>query len=134
MDVLLDDGEPDAAWQVATKNPSWEPGDRRWMRLAEGRAPGHPSDALKVYLRLADVELETDWPGSLCAGYGDSQEGGKLRNQCPQDRRVCSSHADSARQAPSPPNFDSDARQGGPGLNLRRADPTGNVVAALLSV
>ena len=59
VDVLLDDGEPDAAWQVATKNPSWEPGDRRWMRLAEGRAPGHPSDALKVYLRLADVELET---------------------------------------------------------------------------
>lgn len=59
VDVLLADGEPDAAWQAAVNNPACEPGEHRWMRLAEAREPSRPDDALGVYLRLADIELET---------------------------------------------------------------------------
>ena len=59
VDVLLADKEPDAAWQVATESPDWDAGQRRWMRLAEAREPSNPGDAMDVYLRLADRELET---------------------------------------------------------------------------
>jgi len=59
VDVLLADHEPDAAWEVATAEPDWNVGERRWIRLAEAREDEHPDDALKVYLRLADRELET---------------------------------------------------------------------------
>ena len=59
VDVLLDDGEPDSAWQVPQGHPEWDPGRQRWMRLAEAREPSAPGDAFDVYVRLADVELET---------------------------------------------------------------------------
>lgn len=59
VDVLLADKEPDTAWEVATANPDWDAGDRRWMRLAEAREATHPGDVLGVYLRLADRELQT---------------------------------------------------------------------------
>lgn len=59
IDVLLSDGEPEAAWQVARGNPEFDPGEHRWMRLAEAREASAPVDAFQVYLRLADVELET---------------------------------------------------------------------------
>lgn len=58
VDVLLADGEPDEAWQVAVDNPEWEPGEQRSMRLAEAREPSVPGDAFRVYLRLADLELQ----------------------------------------------------------------------------
>jgi hypothetical protein len=58
IDVLLTDREPDAAWQVAVDHPEWDPGEHRWMRLAEAREPAVPGDAFEIYLRLADVELE----------------------------------------------------------------------------
>lgn len=59
VDVLLADKEPDAAWLVAVDNPAWDAGQRRWMRLAEAREPTNPGEAMEVYLRLADRELET---------------------------------------------------------------------------
>jgi hypothetical protein len=59
VDVLLADKEPEAAWEVATADPDWDAGERRWIRLAEAREAAHPGDALGVYLRLADRELET---------------------------------------------------------------------------
>jgi hypothetical protein len=58
-DVLLSDGELDAAWQVPGTHPHWDPGPQRWMRLAEARETSSPGDALDVYLRLADLQLET---------------------------------------------------------------------------
>lgn len=58
VDVLLGEGEPDAAWLVTVDNPEWDPGGQRWMRLAEVRERSMPSDAFEVYLRLADGELE----------------------------------------------------------------------------
>jgi len=58
-DVLLADGEPEAAWRVAADNPEWDPGTQRWLRLAQAREASQPADALAVYVRLADVELET---------------------------------------------------------------------------
>jgi hypothetical protein len=59
IDVLLADGEPEAAWRVPREHPGWDPGAQRWMRLAEAREPSAPGDALDVYLSLADIELET---------------------------------------------------------------------------
>jgi uncharacterized Zn finger protein len=59
VDVLLADGEPEAAWQVPGAHPDWDPGPQRWMRLAEAREASSPGDALDVYLRLADLQLET---------------------------------------------------------------------------
>jgi hypothetical protein len=59
VDVLLADGEPEAAWQVPGAHPGWDPGPQRWLRLAEAREASAPGDALDVYLRLADLQLET---------------------------------------------------------------------------
>jgi len=59
VDALLADVEPEAAWQVTNDHPDWDPGQRRWKRLAESRASSHPVDAMVVYFKLADVELET---------------------------------------------------------------------------
>ena len=57
IDVLLIDGEPDEAWSVAMT--SGEVGsDSRWFSLAQAREPTEPSDAMAVYLRLADEALE----------------------------------------------------------------------------
>lgn len=58
-DVLLADGEPEAAWHVPEAHPDWDPGPQRWVRLAEAREASAPGDALDVYLRLADLQLET---------------------------------------------------------------------------
>jgi uncharacterized Zn finger protein len=59
VDVLLSDGEAEAAWQVPGAHPDWDPGPQRWMRLAEAREASTPGDVLAVYLRLADLQLET---------------------------------------------------------------------------
>lgn len=42
VDVLLAAKELGTAWKVATANPDWDAGERRWMRLAEAREPSHP--------------------------------------------------------------------------------------------
>jgi uncharacterized Zn finger protein len=59
VDVLLSDGEPETAWQVTVEHPEWDPGEQRWMRLAEAREATEPGEVLSVYLRLADLALET---------------------------------------------------------------------------
>jgi hypothetical protein len=59
VDALLADREPEEAWRVTEDHPDWDPGQRRWKRLAESRASSHPADAMVVYFKLADVELET---------------------------------------------------------------------------
>lgn len=59
VDALLLDREPEAAWRVTEDHPDWDPGVLRWKRLAESRESSHPADAMVVYFKLADVELET---------------------------------------------------------------------------
>ena len=60
VDVLLADGEPKAAWTLATTDPlGWEVGEHRWERLAEARAVTHPVDAMAVWFRLVDEALTT---------------------------------------------------------------------------
>jgi hypothetical protein len=59
VDALLFDREPEAAWRVTDDHPDWDPGQRRWKRLAESRESSHPADAMAVYFKLADLELET---------------------------------------------------------------------------
>ena len=57
VDVLLADGDTDEAWQVATSDPEWDPGEHRWARLAEAREPTDPAAAMGVYLRLVESTL-----------------------------------------------------------------------------
>jgi uncharacterized Zn finger protein len=45
--------------EVTSDLPEWDPGGQRWLRLAEAREPSDPGDALAVYLRLIDAQLET---------------------------------------------------------------------------
>jgi hypothetical protein len=58
IDVLLANGEGNAAWQVPRENPNCDPDAYRWMCLAQAREPSAPGDALNVYLRLSEIELE----------------------------------------------------------------------------
>lgn len=58
VDALLADGDADEAWAVATSG-EWDPGERRWQRLAEVREPIDPAAAMAVYLRLTDAALIT---------------------------------------------------------------------------
>jgi uncharacterized Zn finger protein len=57
VDALLDDGDTATAWAAADGNPEWHLDVRQWERLADARRPGHPADALDVYLQLADAAL-----------------------------------------------------------------------------
>lgn len=50
IDVLLDDGELDAAWAAADGVASQE----QWLRLADAVAASRPADALPVYLRTVE--------------------------------------------------------------------------------
>jgi hypothetical protein len=59
VDALLADGEPESAWKVVEDNSGWDPGPRRWKRLAESRESTNPAEAMAVYFKLADIELET---------------------------------------------------------------------------
>jgi hypothetical protein len=59
--ALLEDGDADFAWDVAVSAAPEEIDADQWVRLAGSREPTHPSDALMVYLRVADEILqETD--------------------------------------------------------------------------
>jgi hypothetical protein len=58
VDALLGDGETELAWSTATAAPQDVLGSDLWLRLAESREPDHPADALLVYQRLADEQLE----------------------------------------------------------------------------
>ncbi|MEU9848053.1 DUF6880 family protein [Streptomyces sp. NPDC047985] len=51
VDALLDDKDIDTAWQAATETGAH---DRQWLALADHARPDRPSDALDVYLRLAE--------------------------------------------------------------------------------
>ena len=59
VDVLLADGDIEAAWDAAAGTDTIVIGDDRWARLAEAREPNEPAAALGVYLRLIDSTLQT---------------------------------------------------------------------------
>jgi uncharacterized Zn finger protein len=58
VDALLGDGEAELAWSTATVAPHDALGSDLWLRLAESRERDHPADALPLYQRLADEQLE----------------------------------------------------------------------------
>ena len=58
VDALLGDGEVELAWSTATAAPRDALGSDLWLRVAESRERAHPADALPVYERLADEQLE----------------------------------------------------------------------------
>lgn len=51
LDALLDDGDPEAAWQAAADGYA---DDRQWLTLADKVRDQCPADALPVYLRLIE--------------------------------------------------------------------------------
>jgi uncharacterized Zn finger protein len=55
VQVLLSEGEADAAWQAAVDGGC---SDQLWLRLAGIRAESHPADAIPVLLRAADQAIE----------------------------------------------------------------------------
>jgi len=59
VDVLLGDGEFELAWSAAVAASRDALGSDVWLRLAESRERDRPADALVVYQRIADEELET---------------------------------------------------------------------------
>ncbi len=58
VDALLGDNEIELAWSTATTAPHDALGSDLWLRLAESREADHPADALPVYQRLADDQLQ----------------------------------------------------------------------------
>ncbi|MFE3263672.1 SWIM zinc finger domain-containing protein [Streptomyces sp. NPDC059215] len=52
VDALLDDGDLEAAWRVASATRVH---DRQWLALADRMRDVRPTDALGVYLRLAEA-------------------------------------------------------------------------------
>ncbi len=57
VDALLQEGDAETAWTVATEDPTWDPGGDRRARLAEAREPTHPDEALPYYMLIAEKEL-----------------------------------------------------------------------------
>ena len=57
VDALLQEGDADTAWVVATEDPTWDPGGDRRARLAHAREPTHPDEALSLYMLVAGEEL-----------------------------------------------------------------------------
>ena len=57
IDALLQEGDAESAWTVATEDPTWDPGGDRRARLAEAREPTHPDEALSYYMLVAEEEL-----------------------------------------------------------------------------
>lgn len=58
VSVLLDDGDDQFAWDTSARLAEGL-GPDLWLRLAERRELDHPSDAVTVYMRVADEVLET---------------------------------------------------------------------------
>ena len=52
VDVLLSDGDTDAAWAAAQRGGCDAP---IWLRLATGRAAAHPADAIPILTRVIDT-------------------------------------------------------------------------------
>ncbi len=57
VDALLQEGDADTAWVVATEDPTWDPGGDRRARLAQAREATHPDEALSLYMLVAGEEL-----------------------------------------------------------------------------
>jgi uncharacterized Zn finger protein len=57
IDALLQEGDVETAWAIATEDPTWDPGGDRRARLAQAREPTHPDEALSLYMLVAREEL-----------------------------------------------------------------------------
>jgi uncharacterized Zn finger protein len=57
VDALLQEGDVETAWAIATEDPTWDPGGDRRARLAHAREPTHPDEALSLYMLVAGEEL-----------------------------------------------------------------------------
>jgi len=55
VDVLLWEGETEAAWAAAHEYAATDP---QWLRLAEARGETHPDDAIPIYQRIIEKKVE----------------------------------------------------------------------------
>jgi len=61
---------------VPGAHPDWDPGPQRWVSLAEAGEASAPGDALDVYLRLADLQLETTGKAAYVRAVAMPEESG----------------------------------------------------------
>lgn len=59
VEALLDDDEPQLAWEIASAEPAEAIGTALWLTLAERREADDPGAAVGVYLQIADEILVT---------------------------------------------------------------------------
>lgn len=79
VEILLDEGETDAAWQAAVDGGCAE--DLR-LRLARARAKAHPADAIPVLLRAADHAIDRRNRDSYRIAAGLLTEAESLFTRC----------------------------------------------------
>jgi uncharacterized Zn finger protein len=82
IEILLAEGEIDAAWQAAVKGGC---PDGLWLRLARARAATHPADAVPVLLRAADQAIELRNRDSYQAAVRLLAEARTLSARCGRD-------------------------------------------------
>ncbi|MGZ3142688.1 SWIM zinc finger family protein [Lentzea chajnantorensis] len=82
VEILLADGEIDAAWQAAVDGGC---SDGLWLRLARARAADHPADAAPVLLRAADQAIELRNRDSYRAAARLLAEAQALFDRCDRD-------------------------------------------------
>jgi len=67
VDALLEEGDTQTAWAIATEDPTWDPGSHRRARLAEAREQTHPDQALSSYMLVVEEELLQTGRGAYAA-------------------------------------------------------------------
>jgi uncharacterized Zn finger protein len=80
VEVLLDEGETDGAWQAAVDGGGCA--ENLWLRLARARATTHPADAIPVLLRAADNAIEQRNRDSYRIAAGLLTEAKALSTRC----------------------------------------------------
>jgi uncharacterized Zn finger protein len=82
VEVLLWEGETEAAWHAAVKGGCYP---QLWLRLARERATTHPSDAIPVLLRAADQQIENKNRNSYQVAAKLLTEAKTLFTRCARD-------------------------------------------------
>lgn len=82
IEVLLSEGETDAAWQAAVEGGC---PDQVWLRLAQVRAKTHPADAIPVLQRAADQAVKFGNRDSYKTAARLLADARKLATRCRRD-------------------------------------------------
>jgi hypothetical protein len=82
VEILLSEGESDAAWQAAVEGGCAE---ELWLRVARVRAETHPADAIPVLLRAAERAIDRRDRAAYRVAAGLLTEARQLSTRCAHD-------------------------------------------------